>query len=306
MTTKFPASAVLMELTAYMKRMGTKAWVNHEADALANGDLSAFNPKIRIPVWFFRQLLKLGGPRSMVASRPRRVEHFQTDVRGNGSGSWRTRWKTRIRDDWAQSSCKARVLPGSRVHLRRFGPGLSLFCLLGWSAVGRILGRQSTFIISLVVLSFIVFVLSFVIPSPRSFHELQTMRALESMSTFCCHRAVRPSFGALWLISVMEKLDPRGPCSSAILVRSLLHDLAPAQSGALLIPRFPCSSCVRVAKCFAAVTTADRFKKTKSITTARGQSRRPEKYARTSPLRVLARQERQVFLQPTVRALPTC
>ena len=57
MTTQYPASAVLMELAAYSKKMGLKAsaeWspreANHEADALANGDLSQFSPELGIPV----------------------------------------------------------------------------------------------------------------------------------------------------------------------------------------------------------------------------------------------------------------
>ena len=55
--TRYPASAVLMELAAYSKKMGLKASVewspweaNREADALANGDLSLFTPELRIPV----------------------------------------------------------------------------------------------------------------------------------------------------------------------------------------------------------------------------------------------------------------
>ena len=54
MTTKFPASAVVMELAAYMKARSLKAavqWaprsVNQEADSLANGDTSAFSPELR-------------------------------------------------------------------------------------------------------------------------------------------------------------------------------------------------------------------------------------------------------------------
>ena len=57
MTTRFPASAVLMELVAYSKKMGLKASVewslweaNREAGTLANGDSTLFNPELRIPV----------------------------------------------------------------------------------------------------------------------------------------------------------------------------------------------------------------------------------------------------------------
>ena len=55
MSTKFPASAVLMELATYTKKMGTKVLVewtpragNREADALANGDISLFDPRRRV------------------------------------------------------------------------------------------------------------------------------------------------------------------------------------------------------------------------------------------------------------------
>ena len=57
MTTKFPASALLMELACYMKKMSIRAVVewapregNKEADRLANGDHRAFDPALRIPV----------------------------------------------------------------------------------------------------------------------------------------------------------------------------------------------------------------------------------------------------------------
>ena len=54
MTTKFPASAVVMELAAYLKKRSMKAavqWaprtVNQEADSLSKGDHSRFNPALR-------------------------------------------------------------------------------------------------------------------------------------------------------------------------------------------------------------------------------------------------------------------
>ena len=57
MTTKFPACAVLMELSAYMKRMSMKVVVewtpgagNREADHLANGEYSRFSPENRVNV----------------------------------------------------------------------------------------------------------------------------------------------------------------------------------------------------------------------------------------------------------------
>ena len=57
MTSKYTPSAILMEMSAYMKRMGIQALVgwspregNREADALANGCYDGFNPALRIPV----------------------------------------------------------------------------------------------------------------------------------------------------------------------------------------------------------------------------------------------------------------
>ena len=57
MSTKFPSSAVLMELASFMKHRGMRAIVewaprecNREADMLANGDTSLFNPERKIPV----------------------------------------------------------------------------------------------------------------------------------------------------------------------------------------------------------------------------------------------------------------
>ena len=57
MSTRFPSSAVLMELASYMKHRGMRAIVewaprecNREADMLANGDTSSFDPGRRIPV----------------------------------------------------------------------------------------------------------------------------------------------------------------------------------------------------------------------------------------------------------------
>ena len=57
MWTKFPSSAVVMELSCYLKRMAAKASVewaprsaNYEADALANGVTCSFDPSRRITV----------------------------------------------------------------------------------------------------------------------------------------------------------------------------------------------------------------------------------------------------------------
>ena len=57
MSTKFPASAVLMELASYMRRMSLRTVVewapregNKEADWLANGNAEDFDPSLRIDV----------------------------------------------------------------------------------------------------------------------------------------------------------------------------------------------------------------------------------------------------------------
>ena len=57
MSTKFPASAVLMELAAYMRKMSLRTvaeWAprdgNKEADKLANGNAEDFEPSLRIDV----------------------------------------------------------------------------------------------------------------------------------------------------------------------------------------------------------------------------------------------------------------
>ena len=57
MSTRFLASAVIMELACYLKRMSIKALVewapreaNREADELANGDHHRFDPSRRIPI----------------------------------------------------------------------------------------------------------------------------------------------------------------------------------------------------------------------------------------------------------------
>ena len=57
MTTRFPASAVIMEMAAFMKKAALKAQVewslrsgNGEADSLANGSLHGFDPALRCEV----------------------------------------------------------------------------------------------------------------------------------------------------------------------------------------------------------------------------------------------------------------
>ena len=57
MTTKFPASALLMELSTFLKRMNMRTVVewaprdcNREADQLANGITTGFDPALRLHV----------------------------------------------------------------------------------------------------------------------------------------------------------------------------------------------------------------------------------------------------------------
>ena len=60
MSTRFPASALLMELASHMRHKGIKDnvhWApretNYEADRLGNGDFSGFSPEYRIPIDFY-------------------------------------------------------------------------------------------------------------------------------------------------------------------------------------------------------------------------------------------------------------
>ena len=57
MTTPYSASAVRMELSAYMKRMATQVLVewtpragNHKADALADGGSHDFDPSMEVEI----------------------------------------------------------------------------------------------------------------------------------------------------------------------------------------------------------------------------------------------------------------
>ena len=57
MTTRFPASAVQMELASHVKELSMVVLVdwaptacNQEGDVLASGDASAFTPELRVPV----------------------------------------------------------------------------------------------------------------------------------------------------------------------------------------------------------------------------------------------------------------
>ena len=51
MSTKFPSSALLMELSSFLKKRKIKALVsNREGDALANGHTNGFNPEVEMVV----------------------------------------------------------------------------------------------------------------------------------------------------------------------------------------------------------------------------------------------------------------
>ena len=57
MTIRYPASALIMEMSAYFKRMRIRALVewtprtaNRESDALANGDVSGFDPELEVKI----------------------------------------------------------------------------------------------------------------------------------------------------------------------------------------------------------------------------------------------------------------
>ena len=87
MTTKFPASAVLTELSTYMKRMNMRTVVewsprecNQVADRLTNGDTAGFSPSLRPPVtsaslhWYILE----DAPRAGAAAK---AEHRQAASR---------------------------------------------------------------------------------------------------------------------------------------------------------------------------------------------------------------------------------
>ena len=83
MTTKFPASALLMELSCDMRKMSIRTgveWVpkegNREADKLANGDHETFDPILRIPVSAASLKWEIL-PEALLAVRTAE-EHFQT------------------------------------------------------------------------------------------------------------------------------------------------------------------------------------------------------------------------------------
>ena len=57
MTTRHPASALIMEMSAHFKRVRIKALIgwtprsaNREADALTNGDTSGFDPRLEVKI----------------------------------------------------------------------------------------------------------------------------------------------------------------------------------------------------------------------------------------------------------------
>ena len=98
MTNGYPSSAVVMELACYLKRMSVKAVVewaprtaNHEADELANGDTTRFDPAKRIDSFSqrcFREVVRW----SVRASEPARwLVVCRTGHASRGSESWKTR-----------------------------------------------------------------------------------------------------------------------------------------------------------------------------------------------------------------------
>ena len=101
MTTRYPASALLTEMSAYFKRVRIEALVewtpksaNREADALANGDTSGFHPGVEVKIddrfssgsfshrfWpWGRKLKRLFTPRSP-------EESYKTGPASSGSAS---------------------------------------------------------------------------------------------------------------------------------------------------------------------------------------------------------------------------
>ena len=123
MTTRYPASAVLMEL-AYSKKMGLRASVewspreaNREADALENGELS-----LRIPVRFSSRRSLKGErqrkhiDRSRLRASQRGIGKEDADDRRRGRKQW-------IRGDY---ECWLRVL---HRHIVRFGSHVRLLLL---------------------------------------------------------------------------------------------------------------------------------------------------------------------------------
>ena len=110
MTTKYPASAVVMELACFMKKRGIRASVewspragNREADALANGDFSAFDPAHRLhcdprehhlggasasaPIWERGGGEFQGGQRGESTSSEKHKTAAQ-EARGQAQGEW--------------------------------------------------------------------------------------------------------------------------------------------------------------------------------------------------------------------------
>ena len=88
MSTRFPSSAVLMELASFMKHRGMRAIVewaprecNREADMLANGDTSLFDPERRIHVAAGTLVWNVL-PEALKAERGRRnLQAFERDAR---------------------------------------------------------------------------------------------------------------------------------------------------------------------------------------------------------------------------------
>ena len=112
MTTKFPASAVLMELAAYMKRMSIKVVVewtprsaNQHADKLANGSHAGFDPSKRVPLDLLRikwdllpQALEMGrAAEEEVKAHQESGEHHQ---RNRKQRKRRPEDRLRLKDPW--------------------------------------------------------------------------------------------------------------------------------------------------------------------------------------------------------------
>ena len=88
MTTKFPASTLMMELSTHRKKMNRRRVVewfprecNREADGLANGDTACFSPSLRLPMtpaslhWYILE-------DTLRAGAAAEAEHLQAASRG--------------------------------------------------------------------------------------------------------------------------------------------------------------------------------------------------------------------------------
>ena len=120
MSTKCPSSAVVMELSCYLKRMSAKASVewaprtaNYEADSLANGETNGFDPSRRIEVdvntlrWeILPDALRMG--RQMEEdTKVTRAIGISTS-RGKKLGRRRQEDKMKVKDPWGGTAQRAR------------------------------------------------------------------------------------------------------------------------------------------------------------------------------------------------------